>query len=474
MRLLVALVLLIPLLAAAPQDRVLSGEESFPEGFTVPSGETWRFDPGTDTTVTVGGDVVVEGMLEMQPSSVEIVHTLQFEGIDESGDVGLWVQDSGTLDLRGTPRQGWNTTGSHPSWRPGDELVAEPGPEVANLTRNVRIIGGGSNPTDILRDDGRFHIHITSDQQQTIRHVLLRWCGPRASHDRDGTDGKLGRYCLHFHEMGDGSRGSEVTGVVVRDAGNHAFVPHSSHGITFTDTVAYDSYETPYWWDDKAITRDARWERALALTIKDHPAFRGYDLRGFLLGRGTGNTVVDSAAVDTRGTAVNAGGFHWPSKANSPPNVWTFRNNVAHHNRGAGISVWQNDSSGHVVEDSVSYANGIGISHGAYKNDYVFRGIELRDNDVAIEHHALPRGGDQMWEDITTEGDIRIVKHRLDDDGTVFYRNLSLGGKIVINESGGSGRFVFENSGLSRDDFVVESCTSEIVVSNVDETFSVC
>lgn len=303
----------------------LSGNESFPRGFTVPAGQVWEFDPGASTTVRVRGNVVVAGTLRMRPSRASVVHTLRFEGIDErrivgghahhpvDTDVGIWVVGDGVLDLRGTRRAGWNRTGTDPSWRPADELVVAPmtsgdhrtfapfrqgsrvpsvtapdgtvhRAEVANLTRNVRLHGGGRNPSGILSDDGRFHVMFLGNRPQTLRHVELRWVGPRGPHRRDDTDGVLGRYGLHFHRRGDATRGSLIEGVVVRDAGNHAFVPHSSHGITFRDTVAFDTFESAYWWDAGDLTDDTTYDHALAMNIKDYPSFRGYNVRGFSLG----------------------------------------------------------------------------------------------------------------------------------------------------------------------------------------------
>src|SRR3989338_10373715 len=66
-----------------------------------------------------------------------------------------------------------------------------------------------------------------------------------------GSDFVLGRYALHFHMSGENNRGVVVEGVVARDIGSHAFVPHASHGITFRDTLSYNTAETPYWWDPR-------------------------------------------------------------------------------------------------------------------------------------------------------------------------------------------------------------------------------
>ncbi|MEX1126049.1 MAG: hypothetical protein WEE53_10355, partial [Acidimicrobiia bacterium] len=87
---------------------MVSGDQSYPEGFTIPADELWVFDPEVDTTVTVSANVVVLGELVMQPASEDVEHALIFEGVDESAfvgggmdplasDVGLWVMGDGQL-----------------------------------------------------------------------------------------------------------------------------------------------------------------------------------------------------------------------------------------------------------------------------------------------------------------------------------------------------------------------------------------
>lgn len=498
-------------------DRVLRGDVALESGFTVPAGEVWIFDPDVTTTVTVGGNVVVRGRLEMRPSSDAVAHTLRFEGIDEreavgghtdvplDSDVGLWVTGDGQLDLRGTPRAGWNRTGVDPSWRRDDVLVAAPqamdeyrtfldfeagsavptvlGPdgtqhptEVANLTRNVRILGGGSNPPDVLTENGRAHITMLHcNQPQVVMDVELRWLGPRASHQRDGTDGLVGRYPFHLHKCGDGSRGTIVDGVVVRDSGNRAFVPHASHGVTLHDTVAFNVWETPYWYDEGEgnETRDLLIDHAAAFKVSDWPRKRGYSLAGFELGRGTGNVVRGSVVAGVLNTTNNSGGFLWPSHANTSDNVWDFHDNVTHNNRGAGIGVWQNDWNDHLIERFVSYRNGEGLRHGAYLNSYHYRDGVSFDEDVSV--HAL---GGIRFERMQIGGNIRIKEHQLDSGGTTLWCDLDLGGRVIIDESDKGGNIRFHSTDpafdLSPEDFTVRSRTSTIVVERADgSTFEV-
>lgn len=502
-------------------DRVLKNGEDFPDGFTVPAGQEWGFDPGVTTTVTSAGNIVVEGKLTMTPTSADVIHTLKFRNVDETKfvgghteapqatDVGLWVIKNGILNAVGTPRAGWNRTGMDGSWRSGDDIYVAPqtssgysddfarytggtlpsvtGPdgkkyttEVFNVTRNVRIVGGGNNSSDILSDNGRAHvIFLLCNQPQTIKYVEFSHLGPRGPHSRDGTDGVLGRYALHFHQCGEGTRGSLIEGVVARNNGNHSFVPHSSHGMTFRDTISFDNWENGYWWDDGHETNDTLYDHTAAFLLRDHPSFRGYSLNGYTLGSGTGNVVRDSVAAGVQANSVNAGGFHWPASSNGDFNIWDFSDsNVAHNNRGPGVSAWQNDSEEHVLENFVSYFNGEGINHGAYLNTYAYRNVVLFGNSNDIELHALSNGSGQLWENIIVGNNIEITKHQLNSNVPIVFRNLDLRGKIIVDENSivGNIRFVSTDAkyDLSLSDFVVRNLSSSITVQNSNgSTFTV-
>ena len=391
--------------------------------FTIEAGRHQRLDPNRSTTVTLTGNLVVRGILEMRPANPGVVHTIRFKGIKESrmvgggtkvrgSDVGLWVMGRGQLDMQGTPRRGWNRTGTDPSWRAGDEIrVAPTAPgtffsfplfapgspvpraypevppaEVFNLTRNVIIRGTRK---------GRAHIFIRSKRPQTIRHALLRYLGPPRV---------LGRYPLHFHQCRNGSRGSLVEGVVVRDCRSRGFVPHLSHGITFRDCVAYDVGSTPFWWDPPmkkagaecrepnpahacSQTNDTLYDHCLAAKVG--PRSSGHSgQNGFYLAGGVGNACVDCVVVGNGGKSP-AGAFHWPSAVNHDPNVWRFEDCVAHNNKVNGIYVWQNDNNPHVVDRFTAYHNGkAGIEHGAYSNPYHYRDSLLVANGESnlIQH----------------------------------------------------------------------------------------
>jgi hypothetical protein len=424
-------------------------------GVEVAAESTLAFDPGRSATLESSGNVVVQGALAMKPADASIRHLLRFVGVDEAAfkgggmqpvdtDTGLWVMGSGRLDLAGTPKTGWTRAAggidkgataipleaSPTGWRKGDEISVAPTEspsvgdafstgfdlhalagvsgarltldagverahpvvagrwraEVMNLTRNVMIEG---TPT------GRAHVFIHSAKPQSVQYAALRYLGPRQPNpDNDGfASSVLGRYGLHFHINDDSSRGSLVRGVVVRDTGAHAYVAHQSHGITFRDDIAYNTYGDAYWWDVSADTKtegpetdDTLYDHSIAALVNGDNA-EGYRMGGFNLSQGARNEVRDSVAVGVRGVAGNlralSAGFVWPeSFGKNGHGVWNFsKGNVAHNNLAAGVFNWQNDGLPHVINDFVAYHNGsFGIAQGAYLNSFRLLNMRLHGN----------------------------------------------------------------------------------------------
>lgn len=490
-----------PAMVAPPNlsdvDRVLSGDVTLSEGFEVPPGEVWAFDPDRTTVVDVGANVIVRGVLVMRPSSGNVVHTLRFLDVDESvfvgggmdplpTDVGLWVVDDGVLDLQGTPKIPWSY-----EWQPGwdgDEVVAAPhlageyeqfvtvdgpqaappvndlgyAPELLNLTRNVEIEG---------TPEGRAHVFIRSTRPQTIRFASIRHVAPNLQDVtlRDRDQDETGRYGIHFHHNGEASRGTLVEGVVVRDAGNHAFVPHGSHGITFRDTIAFDTINAAYWWDPTSdrkpgnATNDTLYEGAVAALVR---TTNGRD-PAFQMGEGDNNTIVSSVAVGIQTSGPDNSGFGWPG---TEQGVWSFRDNMAHNNVGHGIFVWQNSRENHLIDGFTAYYNAkSGVSHGAYRNSYTYRDLVLLDNDqrrggsVAIESHAVGRPSSdgvadmQLWDGVTTGGAVlRTSRHAQDPEAPVRFVDCDFS-EIIIGEGPGHySEYEFVGCDLALDDITIE------------------
>jgi hypothetical protein len=411
-------------------------------------------------------------------------------------DTGLWFTGHGHAMLKGSERLPW-TRAAHslakdsttleledvPSgWQVGDEIVITPtsppgtdghsdgysegrvaaldgrkvtldtplayahprvnsewGAEVMNMTRNVRIEG---------TPDGRSHVQFSHvHRAQHLHNVALRHMGPRqdtgASYRLNRqvvaiTEGVKGRYPLHFHHSFDGTVGSMVENVVVRDSGFRAFVPHASNGITFQGTIAHDVFDEAYWWDKaeggvccgsnwihSPPSNDITYDRAVASLIRTDPPHRGFTLAGFELGHGSNTAVTDSVAVGVQGNR-DSSGFKWPGGVRDVDGHWHFQGNVSHNNKMHGIFVWDNTQDRrHLIADSFLYHNGMeGIFHGAYHNHYRYENVYLHGNGRSgVDLHAQ---GDVDFADMTFAGDGRSSygfstgRHRLEVAGATL------------------------------------------------------
>jgi G8 domain len=467
----------------------------------VADGGTLAFAEDRSATLELHGNLVVEGTLEMVAPDPKVHQTVRFVGIDEGAvrggghevldsDVGLWAHHHGRLDIRGAAKTSWTrTTGARAGdrrltleappvgWQAGDELVVVPSlpptsdnfseafdqarlrsvsgaqvtldgpltydhpsaggfhPEVLNLTRNVRI---GGTP------DGHAHLMSMAAHKQTIDYAELRYVG---------VPGKQGRYGIHFHEVGDGSRGSQVVGTVVRDAGNHAFVAHASNGVQFRQTISYNTEGDAYWWDPGPDSNDVLYDCAVAARVtapEDADAATRFRLTGFRLMQGQGDGVRNSVAVGVQGE-VSSAGFHWPEEVNSRGD-WTFEGNVSHNNLLNGAFVWQNDSLHHDIVNSVFYQNGeYGFDHGAYLNTYRFSGVTLYGNGQAGlnlragSRAGSPAGRGLRFDDLLFDG-AGVSEHGVVADdhtlppesGATIFRRTELRGSTGTEVSMGS------------------------------------
>jgi hypothetical protein len=488
-------------------NRVVLDTDARVAGVVVEKGGSLVFRPAASCTLRSTGNVVVRGGMEMKPRGPSILHRIAFVDVAEQRiaggghsvlktDVGLWVMHGGRLDLSGTPKLAWaraagalevgsNTVAldrSPEGWRVGDEVViaptAAPGSadhrsfhrariasvsgsvvtldrplgedhpvvvseagrtftaEVLNLTRNVRVEG---------RPGGRAHVFVRAHRPQTIRHTTLRHVGPR---HRSGSFSKavLGRYGLHFHHSYEGSRGSVVEGVVVRDCGNHCFVPHTSHGISFKNCIAYNALESPFWWDEGDVTNGVTWEDSVAARVEVEDPTAAHDLTGFFLGKGTGNVTRGCTAVGIGGR-LTASGFQWPPE---PANaVWTFEDSIAHNNAANGIFVWQRIPDNNLIDRFVAFHNNkAGLEHGSFSNAFVYSESLLLDNGEAqvILHanSAVNADSSLSFSSVQMEGGpvgLDVVEHAVPTPDPVrfvecAYKNNTLAA-VRLSEGGG-------------------------------------
>jgi hypothetical protein len=241
---------------------------------------------------------------------------------------------------------------------------------------------------------------------------------------------------------------------------NRAFVPHASNGITFLDTIAKNIVGDAYWWDPPPFqsgdqtnnSNDITYDHALADGVTNAAGDdRGFRLAAFRLGSGSGNTIINSVAMNvTPSNPKDAAGFIWPEGV-AGPSSWRFENNVAHNNSSNGIFVWQNSEQTHVIDGYRGYANGSSdIDHGAYRNIYDYRNVTV-DN---VQVHALGwsiTGG--------TIGTVETMKHNL-VGSPVTFTNVAVGKLIIDNATDNGenpGHYVFNNTGLSFNKVTVRS-----------------
>jgi hypothetical protein len=336
-----------------------------------------------------------------------------------SKDWGIWIGGSGVLDIQGTPKVGWNRTGSDPSWKTGDELWIAPtvagdvtprrwypgqpiprvdprvpAAEVMNVTRDIVIEGPG-------------HIHIHSDQPQRIEYVTLRRMG--ILKPGIGTkDGPLtGRYALHFHHNQDGSRGSIVRGVAAIESGGRVYVPHTSHGITFEDVVSVNSMAEAFWWDDGDLTDDVLVDRMAVSGVYTPSSVTGQTNRynAVQLQFGSQKKMTNSAVSGAAGGRL-AVGYSWDAGNRSGSLThWTFEGNVSHNN-GTGIRFWNNSGQPHHIVGNISYRNSTGLENGAYNNSNRYTDLLLIDNGIrqnASSNESQVDGGPSRFTDVRVE-----------------------------------------------------------------------
>lgn len=346
---------------------------------------TMEFDPRTSVTITTTKNVVVTGKLISRPNP-NVTHLINFVKIDESkfigggdtvldSDIGLYAIGDGQLDLQGSLRDEWNDGG--PIVGAIDSLVTRAG----NLNRNMRIEGTAT---------GRSHIFIKSSKPQTIRYVGLRWLGPRKARTGDTVKSLVtGRYAIHFHHAGDGSRGSIIEGCIAKDCGNHTFVPHGSSGITMRGNAALNNFETAFWYDAGHKTDDLIWENNLVANISyversynqdtDSPTFGA---GGFYLGFGDGNICRNNVVYKTSGSGGGAAAYIWPELRDDADtskdltSTWIFTGNLA-IDCPLGIDVWQNSEHHHTVQNTTIVNCPIAILHGAYGNHYKYLRVKI-------------------------------------------------------------------------------------------------
>jgi ferric-dicitrate binding protein FerR (iron transport regulator) len=364
----------------------------------VPAGQRWLV--GSD--VRIAGTLRTDaGVIAMRPgSSLEFVGATaeQFIGGGENydprfaQDYGLWIGGEGVLDIRGTPKAGWNRTGQDSTWLGTDEYYITPiehnefavrkwargtdvpqadprvpAAEVINVTRDIVITGPG-------------HIHISSRQPQRIEYVELRNLGISKNF------GPLpSRSVLQICNGGNGTRGTIIRGVAAVDARGRVFVIQGSHGVTLEDCVSVNSYAEGFWsapaiaTNELTITRLCISGVAMPRTIAPKIQLPAVALAG-----GIKLSMHDSVVSGAQGGRMSHG-FEWLSSADNYdwPSVWDFKDNAAHNNHGAGVHLSFSGRAPHHLNGLILYRNSFaGIESGSYSNAIRYSDCILIDNPI--------------------------------------------------------------------------------------------
>jgi hypothetical protein len=461
-----------------------------------PAGEL-VFDPAASHTLTSTGNVTVAGALRARPHGPEVQHLVKFAGIDEDRvegghamepvdtDVGLWVVGDGVLDVAGTPKRAWtNLTGAAEAgassievadaggWQVGDEVVVTPTEpttvegfaehvdrrtvaavrgstveldeplshphpavtvrpgvthhaEVLNLSRNVRVEG---------EPEGRAHVVLVGvTGRQSISYLGLRHLGPQTEAPEGGTMGAVGRYSLHFHTSLGATQGSVVEGVVAYDGGNHAFVPHLSHGITFRDCIAHDTQDSAYWWDPPpesddnttAPSNDIVYDRCVASLVRptDDSTYR---TTGFELPSGRGDVARGCVAVANLADDSSTPGFGWRDDDSNETDAWVFEDCLSHNNAGSSLYLWANGVPPSYVDRFTAYHDASGMHAGAYTNLVSYRDCTVYAcGEVGLLIEAVPGVGESAPDITVTYENMYVDQAGLSEFAVVVGEHVS-------------------------------------------------
>ncbi len=278
-----------------------------------------------------------------------------------------------------------------------------------------------------------------------------------------------GHHPLHWHLVGDGSRGTLVENVTVMNSTNRAFVPHGSHGISFIGIRAENISDDAFWWNFpgsngtcvKGVGCDPI-DNSNDILV-DGAVFDGVHggrgVAAFVLGAGDNNTIRNTTVLNVTSTNPSqrfCSGFRWPEFTNGSSRganiVWTFENNKVFNPNSEcdGINVWQNDGEVHLIDGF----EGAGIDHGAYGNRYLYRNVNVTN---VLVHAAGWRIEDSHV------GDVVTARHRSERsvaDPTIVFDNVTVD-SFTIRNAGNSGVipgiYVLNGSGLSCADIIYDN-----------------
>ncbi|MDB5164178.1 MAG: Fibronectin type domain protein [Candidatus Saccharibacteria bacterium] len=382
---------------------------------------TLTYDPNSNCTILSNKNVIVQGLLTMQPANASLSHVLQFVGVDTSkfvgggsvpldSDVGLWVIDAGQLQAAGTPKTSWTTVAtdikkgqtairlkdSPTGWQVGDSVFISPTqPPTGGVGKDnyrgfdegvIAATDGSSltldTPTTLPHPKvnnqwtaevgnltrnvkiegtptGYTHVFMHSTKPQVLNYTELRYVAPDPTNTNPRSD-RSGRYAVHFHLSQEGSRGSTIIGTAVHDANNHVFVAHASNGITFKDDVSYNTQEDAFWWDPHNKDHTIPTFDTMVdhmLVAKVRPQKGSGGTRMAAYRMGFGDRNTMTNSVAVGVDAGNESSGYFWDDNEGASGVWKFQNNLSHNNHEQGLFVWQNTANNHKIENFTAYHN---------------------------------------------------------------------------------------------------------------------
>jgi hypothetical protein len=438
-------------------------------------------------------------------------------------DVGLWVIDEGRLDVKGAPKASWTrltgpvgagareiTVEDAAGWRPGDEIAitatvpraAEEyatqsdravvaavrgnrvgldaglehdhpvvdgrwAAEVVNLTRSVVIEGQPDHKAHVVF----LHQGMTSAagfRASDISHLEVAHLGPNQGNDNDEVSSVTGRYALHWHHGAHTTSGVVVDGAVAHDCGAHAFVPHTSDGITFRNCASHATVGDAYWWDPGDLSDGVVYERCIASDVYPDGS-APYKTNGFFAAASTTPlSCVMRGCVAAGVQGPDSAGFFWD---NGSVGIWAFEDCLAHNIASNGIRVWQNVSHVNPIDRFTAYGCDVGVNHGAYSNAYQYHGMTLHDCGVGLNVTAVSSADDaavmEFHDVVVTASDqaVALSDAPVDPTGPTDFRGCRFD-RVVVNASHEehAKAWDFVDCGVTPDDISVEELAGDVVL----------
>jgi len=341
----------------------------------------------------------------------------------EPTDTGLWVLDGGRLELHGAPvRETWTkiaaparpgdaevvVAGDVNDWPAGSDVVvtgtnngardqseqrritgAEPaggGRTRLTLEKRLDFPHAGSPATAGEVGLLSHNVLVTSVDPKNRAHVMFMGGstgGVTYSEFRSlGPQDVKSRYALHFHLMGDASRGIVVQGNAFRDARNFWVDVHGSNGVTVADNVGFRG-RTAGFFLEKVTGHGNAFVHNLGVNVEPSPRLLH---RNSIFWFQLGNAMVGNVAVGATGGELSSGFFIPQAKTSENPGTkepTVVLANEAHGNRN-GFFSWMNQHPPFDVVDLYAWRNqDAGMGWGAYNTHFKAYRIRAADNGQA-------------------------------------------------------------------------------------------